>query len=81
MEASLRAQFLDVERAVAKSMGERLAGADALIARLSAENARLEKENAAIPHLSSENMRLQQENAKHQRTLERLRELALADKP
>lgn len=62
MEKSLREQFAGVERAVAKSLSDRMASADALIARLSTENARLE-----------------QENAKHQRTLERLRELALSD--
>lgn len=63
MELLLGAQFAEVERTVAKSMAERLASADALIARLSAENARL-----------------LEENQKHERTLSRLRELALMDK-
>lgn len=63
MDLLLGAQFEEVERTVAKSMADRLASADALIARLSAENARL-----------------LEENQKHERTLSRLRELALMDK-
>lgn len=63
MELLLTAQFSELERTFAKSMAERLASADALIARLSAENARL-----------------QEENQKNERTLARLRELALADR-
>lgn len=46
MELLLGAQFAEVERVVTKSMADRLASADALIARLSAENARLQEENA-----------------------------------
>ena len=60
MEASMRAQFAQIERAVAQRMAERLASADALIARLSTENARL-----------------QEERDRRERTLARLRELAL----
>lgn len=61
MEEVLRLQFAQAEKTIASRVAERLAGADALIARLTSENARLTEENA-----------------RHERTLARLRELALS---
>lgn len=89
IEETLRLQFAQAERTVAARMQERLAGADALIARLTAENQRLQEENdrhersvssadALIARLTAENQRLQDEVAKHERTLARMRELALS---
>lgn len=45
MEETMRLQFAQAERTVTARMAERLAGADALIARLTEENARLLAEN------------------------------------
>lgn len=68
LEEVIRLQFAQAEKALAARVQERLASADALIARLTAENAMLNEKVT----------RWQEESAKHERTLARLRELALA---
>ena len=61
MEEAMRAHFAQAERTVAQRLSERLAGADALIKRLTEENERLraeverhEKTLAALRELASD---------------------------